>query len=131
MLLGSMADESFSIIVVVPPRRPTFLNGTDPSQNLIVLNVNAQVLELWLTIGMVATLLERWLHYWNGGYTIGMVATLLKWWLHYWKGGYTIGMVAIIFLYKLISSSFVTIPQIPSHPIPHILHISKWKRERE
>ena len=42
MLLGSMADESFSIIVVVPPRRPTFLNGTDPCQNLIVLNVNAQ-----------------------------------------------------------------------------------------
>ena len=22
-------------------------------------------------------------HYWNGGYTIGMVATLLEWWLHY------------------------------------------------
>ena len=41
------------------------------------------VLELWLTIGMVATLLEKWLHYWNGGYTIGMVATLLERWLHY------------------------------------------------
>ena len=41
------------------------------------------LLELWLTIGMVATLLERWLHYWNGGYTIGMVATLLERWLHY------------------------------------------------
>ena len=61
---------------------------------------------------MVATLLKRWLtHYWNGGYTIEMVATLLKKWLtHYSNGGYTIGIVAIIFLYKLISSSFVIIP---------------------
>ena len=46
-------------------------------------------------------------HYWNGGYTIEKVA-------HYWNGGYTIEIVAIIFLYKLISSSFVIIP-IPSH----------------
>ena len=78
--------------------------------------------------------IEKVAHYWNGGYTIGMVAILLKrcslleWWLYYWNGGYTIEIVAIIFLYKLISSSFVI---IPSHPIPHILHISKWKRERE
>ena len=56
------------------------------------------MLELWLTIGMVT-------HYWNGGYTIEKVA-------HYWNGGYTIGIVAIIFLYKLISSSFVIIPHI-------------------
>ena len=42
MLLGSMTDESFSNIVVVSPCRPTVLNGIDPSQNLIVLNVNAQ-----------------------------------------------------------------------------------------
>ena len=73
------------------------------------------------TIGMVAILLKRWL-------TIGMVAILLEWWLYYWNGGYTIEIVTIIFLYKLISSSFVV---IPSHPIPHILHISKWKRGRE
>ena len=53
-----------------------------------------------LTIEMVA-------HYWNGG-------SLLKWWL-------TIEMVAIIFLYKLISSSFVIIPS----------HTSLSKRERE
>ena len=77
--------------------------------------------------------IENVAHYWNDGYTIGMVAILLKRWVtiekvaHYWNGGYTIGMVAIIFLYKLISSSFVI---IPSHPT-HILHISKWKRERE
>ena len=36
-----MAEESSSTIVVVPPSRPTVLNGTDPSQNLIVFNVNA------------------------------------------------------------------------------------------
>ena len=65
-----------------------------------------------LTIEMVA-------HYWNGG-------SLLKWWLtigmvaHYWNGGYTIEMVAIIFLYKLISSSFVIIPS----------HTSLSERER-
>ena len=62
------------------------------------------MLELWLTIGMVAILLKKVAHYWNGGYTIGM-----EWWLyywnggytiekvaHYWNGGYTIGMVAIL-----------------------------------
>ena len=65
--------------------------------------------------------MELWLYYWNGGYTIEKVA-------HYWNGDYTIEIVAIIFLYKLISFSFVI---IPSHPIPHILHISKWKREME
>ena len=60
-------------------------------------------------------------HYCNGGYTIGMVAMLLKRWLtigmvaHYWNGDYTIGMVAIIFLYKLISSSFVIIPSHTSY----------------
>ena len=42
MLLGSMADESFSTTTVVPPRCPTVLTGMDLSQNLIVLNVNAQ-----------------------------------------------------------------------------------------
>ena len=52
-----------------------------------------------LTIEMVA-------HYWNGG-------SLLKWWL-------TIEMVAIIFLYKLISSSFVII----------LSHTSLSERER-
>ena len=48
---------------------------------------------------------------------VGIMAhSLLKWWLtigmvaHYWNDGYTIEMVAIIFLYKLISSSFVIIP---------------------
>ena len=35
-----------------------------------------KVLELWLTIGMVAILLKMWL-------TIGMVAILLEWWLYY------------------------------------------------
>ena len=34
------------------------------------------MLELGLTIGMVAILLKRWL-------TIGMVAILLEWWLYY------------------------------------------------
>ena len=34
---------------------------------------------------------------------------------HYCNGGYTIGMVAIIFLYKLISSSFVIIPSHTSY----------------
>ena len=42
MLLGSMADESSSITAVVPPPHLTVLNGADPSQNLIVLNINAQ-----------------------------------------------------------------------------------------
>ena len=46
-------------------------------------------------------------YYWNSGYTIEKVA-------HYWNGGYTIEIVAIIFLYKLISSSFLIIP-ITSH----------------
>ena len=58
------------------------------------------------------SLLEWWLYYWNGGYTIEKVA-------HYWNDGYTIGtieIVAIIFLYKLISSSFVIIPSHPTHP---------------
>ena len=46
---------------------------------------------------------------WNyGSLTIEMVA-------HYWNGGYTIEMVAIIFLYKLISSSFVIIPSHTSY----------------
>ena len=45
---------------------------------------------------------------------VGIMAhSLLKWWL-------TIGMVAIIFLYKLISSSFVIIPS----------HTSLSERER-
>ena len=61
----------------------------------------SDLLELWLTIGMVAILLERWL-------TIEMVA-------HYWNDGYTIEMVAIIFLYKLISFSFVIIPSHTSY----------------
>ena len=39
-----MIDESSSITVIVPPCCPTFLNSTDSSQNLIVLNVNAQAL---------------------------------------------------------------------------------------
>ena len=38
-----------------------------------------------------------------------MVAILLKRWLYYWNDGYTIEIVVIIFLYKLISSSFVII----------------------
>ena len=43
MLLGLMADESSSTIgAVVSPRCPIILNGTNPSQNLIVLNVNTQ-----------------------------------------------------------------------------------------
>ena len=37
-----MANEASSTTAVVPPRRPTILNRTDPFQNLIVLNVNAQ-----------------------------------------------------------------------------------------
>ena len=37
-----MAEESSSTIVAMPPCRPTVLNRTDPSQNLIVFNVNAQ-----------------------------------------------------------------------------------------
>ena len=37
-----MAEESSSTLVVVPPLRPTVLNGTDTSHNLIVLNVNTQ-----------------------------------------------------------------------------------------
>ena len=47
-------------------------------------------------------------HYWNGGYTIEKVA-------HYWNGGYTIEIVTIIFLYKLISSSFVIISSHTSY----------------
>ena len=68
----------------------------------------AILLKRWLTIGMVAILLKRWL-------TIGIVAILLEWWLYYWNGGYTIEIVAIIFLYKLISSSFVIIPSHTSY----------------
>ena len=37
-----MAEESSSTTTDVPPHRPTILNGTDPSHNLIDLNVNAQ-----------------------------------------------------------------------------------------
>ena len=40
MLLGLMADKSSFITVVVPPRYSIVLIGTNPSQNLIVLNVN-------------------------------------------------------------------------------------------
>ena len=64
-------------------------------------------------------------HYWNGGYTIGMVAILLKRWLtigmvvHYWNGGYTIEIMDIIYLYKLISSSFVIIPSHTSYTSPN------------
>ena len=39
-----MVDESSSTIVVMPPRRPKVVSGADTSQNLIVLNVNAQTL---------------------------------------------------------------------------------------
>ena len=39
-----MADKSFSTTTVVPPHHPTIVNGTNMSQNLIDLNVNAQVL---------------------------------------------------------------------------------------
>ena len=65
--------------------------------------------------------IEKVAHYWNGGYTIGMVAILLKMWLTIGmmaillNGGYTIEIVAIIFLYKLISSSFVIIPSHTSY----------------
>ena len=52
--------------------------------------------------------IEKMAHYWNGGYIIGMVAILLKWWLN-------IEIVAIIFLYKLISSSFVIISSHTSY----------------
>ena len=41
MLLGSMADESSSTIVVVPPRRSTILNETHPSHKLVISNVHA------------------------------------------------------------------------------------------
>ena len=37
-----MAEESSSTTTDVPPHRPTILNRTDPSPNLIDLNVNAQ-----------------------------------------------------------------------------------------
>ena len=37
-----MAEESSSTTTDVPPHRPSILNGTDPSHNLIDLNVNAQ-----------------------------------------------------------------------------------------
>ena len=33
---------------------------------------------LKMHVGIMATLLEWWLHYWNGGYTIEKVATLLE-----------------------------------------------------
>ena len=39
-------------------------------------NLDHLLLELWLTIGMVAILLKKWL-------TIGMMAILLEWWLYY------------------------------------------------
>ena len=75
------------------------------------------LLKMWLTIGMVAILLE-----WLGG-------SLLEWWLYYWNGGYTIEIVAIIFLYKLISSSFVIIPSHTSHT-SHTFHTSLNGREK-
>ena len=40
----SMAEESSSTNVIVSPRRPTVLNRTYTSQNLILINVNAQAL---------------------------------------------------------------------------------------
>ena len=76
------------------------------------------MLEWWLNIGMVAILLKMWL-------TIGMMAILLELWQYYWNGGYTIEIVAIIFLYKLISSSFVI---ISSHIIPHISKMEERKK---
>ena len=39
----------------------------------------------------------------------------MEWWLYYWNDDYTIEIVAIIFLYKLISSSFVIIPSHTSY----------------
>ena len=51
-----MTNESSSTIAVVPPRCPTVLNGIDPSQNLIVLNVNAQAL-----LKLTATNYPAWL----------------------------------------------------------------------
>ena len=39
-----MADESSFTTAVVPPPCPTVLTGANPTQNLIVLNVNAQAL---------------------------------------------------------------------------------------
>ena len=41
MLFGSMVDEFSSTTTVVPPHHSTVLNGTNLSQNLIILNVNA------------------------------------------------------------------------------------------
>ena len=41
MLFGSMIDESSSTTIVVHPHRSIVLNGTNLSQNLIILNVNA------------------------------------------------------------------------------------------
>ena len=61
------------------------------------------LLEWWLYYWNCGYTIEKVAHYWNGGYTIEKV-------IHYWNGGYTIKIVAIIFLYKLISSSFVIIP---------------------
>ena len=37
-----MAEESSSTTAVMTPHHPTVLDGTDTSQNLIVLNINAQ-----------------------------------------------------------------------------------------
>ena len=42
MLLGSMANESSSTIIIVPPRRPIVLTENDQPHNLIVLNVYAR-----------------------------------------------------------------------------------------
>ena len=66
------------------------------------------LLEWWQYYWNGGYTIEKVAHYWNGGYTIENVA-------HYWSGGYTIEIVAIIFLYKLISSSFVIISSHTSY----------------
>ena len=66
------------------------------------------LLKCWLYYWNGDYTIEKVAHYWNGGYTIENVA-------HYWNGGYTIEIVAIIFLYKLISSTFVIIPSHTSY----------------
>ena len=66
------------------------------------------LLEWWLYYWNGGYTIEKVAHYWNGGYTIEKVA-------HYWNGGYTIEIVAIIFLYKLIFSSFVIISSHTSY----------------
>ena len=92
------------------------------------------LLEWWLYYWNGGYTIEKVTHYWNCGYTIGMVAILLKRWLYYWNGGYTIEIVVIIFLYKLISSSFVIIPSISFHTSHTSLNVrekgSRVKEER-